>query len=65
MACGLLLGPLVLSDWVALGNLPELFALRFQHATHQLENPIRIADVRKDIARALTVQRQKQLKADR
>ncbi|MBO5213487.1 MAG: 50S ribosomal protein L29, partial [Clostridia bacterium] len=29
----------------------ELFALRFQHATNQLENPIRIADVRKDIAR--------------
>ncbi len=40
----------------------ELFALRFQHATNQLENPIRIADVRKDIARVKTVLRENEIK---
>lgn len=35
----------------------ELFNLRFQHATGQLENPIRLREVRKDIARVLTAQR--------
>jgi len=40
----------------------ELFALRFQHATNQLENPIRIADVRKDIARVKTVLRENGIK---
>lgn len=39
----------------------ELFNLRFQHATNQLENPIRIADVKKDIARVKTVLRQKEI----
>lgn len=34
----------------------ELFNLRFQHATGQLENPIRLRDVRRDIARVLTIQ---------
>ena len=34
-----------------------LFNLRFQHATGQLENTARIKDVRRDIARMLTVQR--------
>ena len=38
----------------------ELFNLRFQHATGQLENPIRLRDVRRDIARVLTVQRMRQ-----
>lgn len=33
----------------------ELFNLRFQHATNQLENPMRIRAVRKDIARVMTV----------
>lgn len=37
----------------------ELFNLRFQHAINQLDNPHRIADVKKDIARVLTVLRQK------
>jgi len=41
----------------------ELFALRFQHATRQLENPLRIPAVKKDIARIKTVQRQRELKA--
>lgn len=40
----------------------ELFALRFQHATNQLDNPIRIADVRKDIARVKTVIRENEIK---
>ena len=42
----------------------ELFNLRFRLATGQLENTMQISSVRKDIARALTVQRQKELKAD-
>ncbi len=33
----------------------ELFNLRFQHAINQLDNPHKIADVKKDIARVLTV----------
>lgn len=39
----------------------ELFELRFQHATNQLANPGRIADVKKDIARVKTIIREKQL----
>ena len=42
----------------------ELFNLRFRLATGQLENVMQISSVRKDIARALTVLRQKELKAD-
>jgi large subunit ribosomal protein L29 len=33
----------------------ELFNLRFQHATHQLENTMRIRTVRRDIARIKTL----------
>ena len=33
----------------------ELFNLRFQHAINQLENPMRIQTVKKDIARINTV----------
>lgn len=33
----------------------ELFNLRFQHATHQLENTARIRTVRRDIARIKTL----------
>lgn len=40
----------------------ELFNLRFQLATGQLENPARIREVRKDIARANTVLRERELK---
>jgi large subunit ribosomal protein L29 len=44
----------------ALGNLKkEQFNLRFQRATGQLENTGRIHQVRKDIARIMTVSRQK------
>ena len=37
----------------------ELFNLRFQHAINQLDNPHKIADVKKDIARVMTVLNQK------
>ena len=37
----------------------ELFNLRFQHAVNQLENPHKIVDVKKDIARVMTVLNQK------
>ena len=33
----------------------ELFNLRFQHAINQLDNPHKIADVKKDIARVKTI----------
>ena len=33
----------------------ELFNLRFQHAINQLDNPMRIDTVKKDIARVMTV----------
>ena len=33
----------------------DLFNLRFQHATNQLENPKQITEVRRDIARVKTV----------
>ena len=36
----------------------ELFNLRMQHATNQLDNPVRIAQVRKDIARVKTILRE-------
>ena len=35
----------------------ELFNLRFQHAINQLENPMRMKEVKKDIARIKTVLR--------
>jgi large subunit ribosomal protein L29 len=41
----------------------ELFNLRFQHAINQLDNPIRLKHVRKDIARSLTILRERELKA--
>ncbi len=36
----------------------ELFNLRFQHTINQLDNPLRIKAVKRDIARIKTVQRQ-------
>lgn len=33
----------------------ELFNLRFQHTVNQLDNPIRLKAVRKDIARVMTM----------
>jgi len=40
----------------------ELFNLRFQHVTGQLENPIKMRDVKKDIARVKTIIREKEIK---
>ena len=38
----------------------DLFFLRMQHATNQLENPVQIAVVKKEIARVKTIIREKQ-----
>ncbi|MGI6225170.1 MAG: 50S ribosomal protein L29 [Peptococcales bacterium] len=43
----------------------ELFNLRFQMATGQLENPMRIKEVKKDIARAKTIIREHEIKEQR
>ena len=37
----------------------DLFNLRFQNATNQLDNPMKIVDVRHDIARIKTILREK------
>jgi len=39
----------------------ELFNLRFQLATGQLDNPVRLRELRKEIARAKTVIREREL----
>jgi len=39
----------------------DLFLLRMQHATNQLENPVKIAQVQKDIARIKTIIRENQI----
>ena len=39
----------------------ELFNLRFQHATGQLENPMRIREVKKSIAQIKTIHREVEL----
>ena len=41
----------------------ELFNLRFQHVTGQLENPVKMREVKRDIARVKTIIREKELKA--
>ncbi|MDA8241196.1 MAG: 50S ribosomal protein L29 [Nitrospiraceae bacterium] len=41
----------------------ELFNLRFQQATGEIENPMRIRAIRKDIARVLTVITEKKKKS--
>ena len=38
----------------------DLFFLRMQHATNQLDNPVKISAVKKDIARIKTIIREKQ-----
>ncbi|HOJ09503.1 MAG TPA: 50S ribosomal protein L29 [Clostridiales bacterium] len=40
----------------------ELFKLRFQHATNQLDNPMRLKEVKKSIARVKTIMRERELK---
>ena len=45
-----------------LGDLKkDLFQLRLQHATNQLDNPVKIAEVKRDIARVKTVIRELEL----
>lgn len=39
----------------------ELFNLRFQHVTGQLENPVKMREVKKNIARIKTIIREKEL----
>jgi len=41
----------------------ELFNLRFQHAINQLDNPMRLKYVKKDIARSMTILRERELRA--
>ena len=41
----------------------ELFNLRFQHATGQLDNPLRIREVKRDYARIKTVLREREINA--
>lgn len=43
----------------------ELFKLRFQHATNQLENPLKLVSVRRDIARVKTIIRERELKGSK
>ncbi|MBC3900192.1 MULTISPECIES: 50S ribosomal protein L29 [Acetobacterium] len=48
-----------------LGDLKEeLFNLRFQHATGQLENPMRIKEVKKTYARIKTIIQERAMKSD-
>ena len=45
-----------------LGELKkDLFQLRLQHATNQLENPVKIAQVKRDIAKVKTIIREQEL----
>ena len=49
-----------------LADLKEgLFKLRFQHAINQLENPLKLQSVKRDIARVKTILRERELKGIR
>ncbi len=41
----------------------ELFNLRFQHVTGQLENPVQMREIKRNIARVKTIIREKELDA--
>ena len=41
----------------------ELFNLRFQHVTGQLENPVKMRELKRNIARVKTILREKELQA--
>ena len=45
-------------------NKKELFNLRFQHVTGQLENPVKMREVKREIARIKTIIREKELEAE-
>ena len=47
------------------GAQEELFNLRFQQATGQLDNPARIREVRHDVARIATVLREREIETER
>jgi large subunit ribosomal protein L29 len=46
------------------GLKSELFKLRFQHATNQLDNPMKLKNVKKDIARVKTVIREMEISSE-
>ena len=48
-------------DAKLVGLKKDLFFLRMQHATNQLDNPMKIAEVKRDIARVKTIIREQQL----
>ena len=43
----------------------ELFNLRFQHVTGQLDNPIKMKDVKREIARVKTIIREKEISKEK
>ena len=43
----------------------ELYKLRFQHAINQLDNPMRIVAVKKDIARVKTIIRENEIQGEK
>ena len=45
------------------GLKKDLFMLRMQHATNQLDNPMKIAETKRDIARVKTIIREQQTAA--
>jgi len=42
----------------------SLFKLRFQHSINQLENPHKLVETKKDIARVLTILREKEMQSN-
>ena len=50
-------------DAKLVGLKKDLFFLRMQHATNQLDNPVKIAEVKRDIARVKTIIREQQIAA--
>ena len=42
----------------------DLFFLRMQHATNQLDNPLKIQSVKRDIARVKTIIRERELRTE-
>ena len=41
----------------------ELFNLKFQHATNQLDNPMKIVETKKSIAKVMTIIKEKEMNA--
>ena len=42
----------------------ELFKLRFQHAANGLDNPMKIKNIKKDIAKIKTILREREIKGE-